>query len=456
MQLSFVTIFWIQGRGHNNVLISDEAAAASSASWYKWECNDITKHYLLPGLIISSYRSIRLLIGPGSGRHHTVHINNKGSFNWYNSCSCSFIEDLIHIFSSHYITHVAEGLRRAARWLLCPRVWLLETSTCEAVSRAAWHPCYPRSCVMCHMGHCHSCDAGCGIMMCGLDTGQHLLSLVTCETRRRLSPGTLLTLLSSCKSRPGWLEQLCRALSASAERRVRRETTGERRVRGQAGTGGPSPDVTRALTPASGHTPLTSLGVRCNQASELSPAWPRRPRASVELSWPPPPGCPGTLIGDIRGQATSRHSHGRQMRGGGGDMGSAVTWCFSDIQCQLPGVYWAQCGRHTQGMTSKADSHNMLQKRHKDTEQIISIYTSELCLGKRFVIWDGCHEGRGRHKRWWECCCRLSAASSRPANGSCRFPGENTRMNFVDISITNIRKKYWHNVFPNQVQFFQY
>lgn len=61
MQLSFVTIFWIQGRGHNNVLISDEAAAASLASWYKWECNDITKHYQLPRshyLLLSQYQVI--------------------------------------------------------------------------------------------------------------------------------------------------------------------------------------------------------------------------------------------------------------------------------------------------------------------------------------------------------------------------------------------------------------
>ena len=51
--------------------------AASSASWYKWECNDITKHYLLPGLIISSYRSIRLLIDPGSSRHQIININSQ-------------------------------------------------------------------------------------------------------------------------------------------------------------------------------------------------------------------------------------------------------------------------------------------------------------------------------------------------------------------------------------------
>ena len=123
----------------------------------------------------------------------------------------------------------------------------------------------------------------------------------------------------------------------------------------------------------------------------LSPAWPRR----LLLSWaglhhPELPGDthwwhPGT--GDIA--TLTRATNERRWRGHGG-----VTWCLSDTRCQLPGVNWAQCGRHTQGMTSEADSHNMLQKRHKDTEQIISIYTSELCLGKRFVIRDGCHEGR--------------------------------------------------------------
>ena len=75
----------------------------------------------------------------------------------------------------------------------------------------------------------------------------------------------------------------------------------------------------------------------------LSPAWPRR----LLLSWaglhhPELPGDthwwhPGT--GDIA--TLTRATNERRWRGHGG-----VTWCLSDTRCQLPGVNWAQCGRH--------------------------------------------------------------------------------------------------------------
>ena len=101
--------------------------------------------------------------------------------------------------------------------------------------------------VMCHMGH--SVTQCVLRMLCGLDTGQHLLSLVTCETRRRLlSPGTL-----GARLLPEWgrVSPVTGAalpggvrLSRARDGRVRRETTGEREPGLRGGDRRASSDVT--------------------------------------------------------------------------------------------------------------------------------------------------------------------------------------------------------------------
>ena len=145
-----------------------------------------------------------------------------------------------------------------------------------------------------------------------------MLSLVTCETRRRLSPGTHRAPASvepgpvTGAALPGSV-RLSRA--ASETRDHRRETGG---VRGQAGTGGPSPDVTRALTSARPLVTLCSASV----SGVTRPVSCPRPNlgGSVRVSRLAShhPG-PGTLIGDIRGQATlatlARATNERRWRG---------------------------------------------------------------------------------------------------------------------------------------------
>lgn len=310
--------------------------AASSASWYKWECNDITKHYLLPGLIISSYRSIRLLIDPGSSRHQIVHINSiigqlHSIIDTINEVAASMKSWFIFSSVIPVSTHIVEGPRRAARWWLCPRVWLLATSTCEAASRGAWHPCCPRS-----WGSVSPGVTVTGVMLlvwswprvsvwsghwAALAITSHMWDTEEAEPwdtqsscQCRAGPGDWSSFAGLCPAQPGgeW-----------DERPPARDGW-------CAGPGGDRRAITRChpgpdISPASGHT-LLSLGVRCNQASELSPAQPRRLRASVEagLSSPGPGDThwwhPGT--GDTRDTRTGdkweavagTHGAARHMR----------------------------------------------------------------------------------------------------------------------------------------------
>ena len=148
-----------------------------------------------------------------------------------------------------------------------------------------------------HVSHCVTCVTLC-VTLCHddvfwcLDTGQHLLSLVTCGHTEEAEPWDTRS-PGYCECRAGSGAGLC-VDTRPGVARERRETTGKRRVLcgQQAGTGGPSPDVTRADV-SSQRAVATSSGVTRPHWAALSLRGPVRVSRLLASRH-------DTRIGDIR------------------------------------------------------------------------------------------------------------------------------------------------------------
>ena len=130
-----------------------------------------------------------------------------------------------------------------------------------------------------HVSHCVTCVTLC-VTLCHDDVSQVWTLGSTCyhwshvDTRRRLSPGTPGAEPGYCECRAGSGAGLC-VDTRPGVARERRETTGKRRVLcgQQAGTGGPSPDVTRA-------------DVSSQRAVATGQSWVTRPHSQLSLRGP--------------------------------------------------------------------------------------------------------------------------------------------------------------------------